>query len=76
MASDMVNSLLKQIADLRRDIDEVTSDDGLRKKLLQETWKLLYDLETPGDSMRRIIYLVGCPRRATTLFDMFPNDSR
>ncbi|KAI9791597.1 MAG: hypothetical protein M1816_003683 [Peltula sp. TS41687] len=57
MASDMANSLMKQIADLRGDIDKVTSDDALRKKLLRETWKLLYDLETPGDSMRRIIYL-------------------
>lgn len=70
MASDLANSLIKQIADLRRDIDTVTRDDVLRKKLLQETWKLLYDLETPGDSMRRIIYLVWCSHCAATFFDI------
>ncbi|KAI9822944.1 MAG: hypothetical protein M1826_000326 [Phylliscum demangeonii] len=56
MAVAMVNTLLEQLEKLGQDIKHVV-DDGLRRKLLHAAQQLALKLETPGDTIQRIIYL-------------------
>ncbi len=58
MSDTTMNALLDQVTKATADVKQLAGNDAMRRKLIEASRKLSEALETPGESMQRILYKV------------------